>query len=706
MENFRNFSRLNFQAKLEVINNGRPIPELKDLLQQQKNITRPFQTEWYQKKEWLCGCATNNRLYCFPCLLFSTTDNVWTTGFSDLKYLSRGLNKHEKSLAHIHNLIAFKTFGTPRIDADLNEQRRLEIREHNAKVKENREILKHLIDTTIHLAKLELAFRGNNEGANSYNRGNYVESVYFRAESNENLANHLETSTVFSGLLNRVQNDLIEAVSDVIREDIKREIDAATFVAVEVDETTDVTNKCQISVILRYVMSSEGTFEVKEAFLGFDEVIDRRAPAIANYVFGVLEKYNCFEKLVAQTYDGAAVMASDLNGVQAKIKEKIPEATFIHCYAHELNLVLSNSAKCIPECTGFFAKLEKLCSFFSHSTKRAHLLADVVKKRLPRAEPTRWSTNSKLVQTVNMYQTDLRAMFNIISEHEAEWDGDTLLLADGFDLWLSKASTCFLLMVYEEILLKTDILFRILQNRVMDIGFCCDQIRDTMSFLQRQREDFDAFYERFEEKRVRLALTENQRGKDPIKDIRRKLFYNILDNVTVQMKARFDHFDELAFLSLVDCTKLKEISENFDDTKLLALSKYGKHFDFLRLKCDLVGLYSTESVRNECKSPLELLNFVAENDLLKGLPEAFKLFKLVLTIPATTASVEQSFSALKRIKKHSRNRTDQGRLSSLALLSIEMPRLLQLKETNQEHFYNEVIEKFVLKDRRMDFIYK
>jgi len=44
------------------------------------------------------------------------------------------------------------------------------------------------------------------------------------------------------------------------------EISAALYVAVEVDETTDVTNKAQTSVILRYVAKSEVVCEVKEAF--------------------------------------------------------------------------------------------------------------------------------------------------------------------------------------------------------------------------------------------------------------------------------------------------------------------------------------------------------------------------------------------------------------------------------------------------------
>ena len=130
-----------------------------------------------------------------------------------------------------------------------------------------------------------MAFRGNDESASSSNRGNYVELLHAFAEKDDKLARHLETSTVFSGVSNRIQNDLIEAIGDVIRNYTLTEINAAPFVAVEVDETTVVTNKAQISVILRYVAKSELACEVREAFLGFDDVSDdRRAPAIAENV--------------------------------------------------------------------------------------------------------------------------------------------------------------------------------------------------------------------------------------------------------------------------------------------------------------------------------------------------------------------------------------------------------------------------------------
>ncbi len=105
------------------------------------------------------------------------------------------------------------------------------------------------------------------------------------------------------------------------------------------------------------------------------------------------------------------------------------------------------------------------------------------------------------------------------------------------------------------------------------------------------------------------------------------------------------------------------------------------------------------------KTRLQLLSFLVENDLVETVLEAAKHFKLMLTIPATTASVERSFSVLKHIKTYSHNRTEQGRLSSLALISIEKERLIKLKAKTEE-FYNAVINIFVKKDRRMDFIFK
>ena len=154
----------------------------------------------------------------------------------------------------------------------------------------------------------------------------------------------------------------------------------------------------------------------------------------------------------------------------------------------------------MPECKTFLKTLEDLSAFFSKSTKRTHLLDNVVKRRLPRASPTRWSSNSRLLQTVSIHHSDVHMAFRVIGDAEDKWDNDSVMKAAGFERWHLKTNTCFLIMAYEEIFNKTDALFTVLQKKLMDIAFCCAQIRDTIGYVKRKRQEFDSFYHRFEQK--------------------------------------------------------------------------------------------------------------------------------------------------------------------------------------------------------------
>ena len=56
---------------------------------------------------------------------------------------------------------------------------------------------------------------------------------------------------MFSGFSNIIQNDLNEAIGDVIRYDMNiKQASPAPFVSAEVDESADVINKAQSSVVM------------------------------------------------------------------------------------------------------------------------------------------------------------------------------------------------------------------------------------------------------------------------------------------------------------------------------------------------------------------------------------------------------------------------------------------------------------------------
>lgn len=73
--------------------------------------------------------------------------------------------------------------------------------------------------------------------------------------------------------------------------------------------------------------------------------------------------------IVAQSYDGAAVMTGHVNGVQQKMHQDHPSVVYMHCMPHKLNLVLVDASKVNRTATMFFDTLKSLYTFFSQPGK-------------------------------------------------------------------------------------------------------------------------------------------------------------------------------------------------------------------------------------------------------------------------------------------------------------------------------------------------
>jgi hypothetical protein len=702
------FSSRSIEEKNSILRAGRPTPDLPELVTKTKFCVRQFSTGHYQLTPWLTGCKGVNKLFCWPCILFSTEQGPWQKGgYSDLNNFTKAVSRHETCQKHLQAVVDLKVFGNVRIDFQIDNQRRLAIHKHNETVKRNRLIIERLIRVTCHLGVHELAFRGHDEASDSDNRGNYVDSVQLLGEYDDLLSQHLTEATVFSGLSNRIQNDLIASIGFVMLEDIKAEIKGAAFIAISLDEATDVRNLSQLSAVFRYV-GKRG--EVLERFIEFTDVSsDRAAPALASYVFSLLDTYDCTTKLVAQTYDGASVMSGHLSGLQARVKERCPEALFVHCVAHRLNLVLSQALQNynISECKVFFKTLGGFAAFFSKSTKRTETLDREVKKRFPSVCPTRWSYNGRLVETLYEYRKELIAMFEGMLNDPDNWDSETFNMARGYLAFLEGFDANFMLAIFSELFALTDSVFQIIQSKANDITFCLRSISELKENLLEKRNEFDRFWTKATEMSPNPPA--NRRKRLPNVEVEgsyRRLFFEIVDNLVQQIATRFDDVAQMSFLELIDSKKSHSYSKNFPAIAFDSLKKsYGKFFDFPRLRTELIYLYCSEQMKD--KDVAHLRKFIFDRDLVSAFPQLAKLCTLVLTIPATSVSVERSFSALKRIKTYIRNSTGQARLSRLALMSIEKHTLITfLKPENRARFYERVIEDFVKTSRRMELIFK
>ena len=121
------------------------------------------------------------------------------------------------------------------------------------------------------------------------------------------------------------------------------------------DETKDVSKQVQLVIVLRYVDMS--TCTVHERFLTFVVAESLNAEGFSDYIIKTLKEHNLDPALiVSQGYDdGASVMSGSCSGVQQRIKIVAPNATYVHCYAHCLNLALVDCVRNVQGASDIFA---------------------------------------------------------------------------------------------------------------------------------------------------------------------------------------------------------------------------------------------------------------------------------------------------------------------------------------------------------------
>ena len=115
------------------------------------------------------------------------------------------------------------------------------------------------------------------------------------------------------------------------------------------------------------------------------------------YIMSTLKELDVdINNCVSQCYDGASVMSGCQTGVRARISQINPSAIYIHCHAHQLNLVLVDACRKLPHASKFFSLLESLYAFISSSvphsvfvTKQKELGHRVAE--LKQSSDTRWS---------------------------------------------------------------------------------------------------------------------------------------------------------------------------------------------------------------------------------------------------------------------------------------------------------------------------
>ena len=209
-------------------------------------------------------------------------------------------------------------------------------REKEETVEKNRDGLRSIVPIVIFCGQHNLPLRGHRDdwhGTHAQSNreqsfGNCRALIEFRIEAGDlKLKQSIENAPKNCTYLSKTtQNELINILGDVIRDEILGEIRKATYFSISADEAADCSNKEQLSLTIRSVDSSD---KVREEFIEFDHCKEgTTGEALAELIKGRLQALGLqLEKIRGQCYDGAGAMRVKDKGVGPRIQREYPKAT-------------------------------------------------------------------------------------------------------------------------------------------------------------------------------------------------------------------------------------------------------------------------------------------------------------------------------------------------------------------------------------------
>ncbi|XP_030047161.1 uncharacterized protein LOC115461455 [Microcaecilia unicolor] len=659
---------------------------------------RSFTSEYYKTFSFLEYSQQLDAVFCFPCRHFSGSrvlkDSAFTEkGVRDWKNLKKKLQKHVDSGVHKQSSERWHSLKkSTEVDSLATE-----LSSHQKTVEENRDYALKITNLLLYLAKQGIALRGHDEREESANRGNFLELCNLFSKYDEAFARKLKGS--FNLLGHRTQNELLQIAADSVKAKIIQKVQENGFFTLLVDEARSFKQE-EMTVYVRYTEN----LEIKERFLGLIDCSERGdANAIYQHIKHFLQVSGIADlPIVAQCYDGAAVMAGHVNGVQQKILQDHPTAVYIHCMAHNLNLVLVEACKVNRAATGFFYTLESLFTFFSQpGTHHAYLEAQKmlgVKLELSSLSDMRWACRWENVSAVKNSLGALLSTLLGLSEPPYR----RFIEASGLLKTVRKLEFCVCLIIFYHVLRIIHVTHKALQAEDTTLSRASSVLQKTVDVLQNMRTDarWADIWEEIQ-KFCKLHIVPDtdekhaykRRQSRPVKRTA-SLECSFLTSTLGQRESLSESSSEnenakekwgrQLYFSVLD-TLLEECSRRFSPQSM----EIAKSVDAV-LKCDLEGsngllskYASALSIHTKlAHAEMELIkNDLPNTDIsLEALkaatsthyyPNFTKLLKLALTLPVGTATCERSFSAMRRVRNWLRSTMGQERLTTLCLLNTE-----------------------------------
>lgn len=661
---------------------------------------RKFNLSWLQRWNWLAYSDLEEGVFCKYCVLFYKREGVGKgihsppksfvcQPFTNWKDAIEYFKIHESNEYHKFSMIKavefFKIVDKKQNDVYVQLHKRNE-----SEINRNRDILKVIIKTVILCGRQGLALRGGHDSGSLdlhlpiHNDGNFRALLRYRIDCGDDLfLNHIKSCGKNSTYLSAdIQNELISIICDQIQIKICEKIKKTKFFVILADETTDVSRIEQFSLCIRYL--DVDILKIREDFLQFVPVHNTTGSELAKTIISTLRALGLnLQQMRGQGYDGAANMGGVFRGVQALILKEYPKAIYTHCFSHCLNLCLNDASK-VQQIRNTLNIIQNVSSFFRMSAKRSYILKQKLESKqfsgLKKYCETRWVERHEALSIfVDGFLEIVSALEDLMTSENEK---------NAIILHKSLCNFQFLITcsIMERVLGITYTISKYLQMENLDILTATTSIETTITKLQNLRNEvefqtiFDSAVEIAEKVGVspiipRILGTQKHRANytanngDCCTYYRVSIFYPYLDDLVSSLNERFNSNSKLiTSLSYLLPSKIK--NSTFNDVQM-ALEFYNDDLNMDSCKSTLKGEFELWQMKWKTETVIPTNSLDTLLNCSKDIfPNIFTMLNIFSILPVTTASVERSFSTLKRLKTYLRNSTSENRLNGLALINV------------------------------------
>lgn len=388
------------QPKLQLNEEPDNVKETGTPVEAEKPTQRRFQQSWKTKYVWLKYAEAKDAMYCTLCQ-DNGKNNSFTAGNSNFR--TSTLQRHVVHSDHRASVLAKSMEGNL-------------VKAVTSALKGREKAVDVAMKAVYWLCKEGIATR------------KYFSLLSFLELLNAPFVQDLKCGENASYSTDVIANEIQDAIAEVIRENITKDLQESPCISILVDESTDISVTKMLVIYARLVKLE--TFKPETRFVTNVHVADGTAATITESITKALNQRNVpLQKVTGLGSDGASVMTSNKEGVTGKLQRLNPKIVNIHCIAHRLQLCVSQAANKVKYLKEFQELLTNIFYYFKKSALRNEKLKAIQevlkepKMKYKEIHQVRWLSFYKALETLYLTWDSLVTFFEQEVANKQDKDG-------------------------------------------------------------------------------------------------------------------------------------------------------------------------------------------------------------------------------------------------------------------------------------------